>query len=291
MATKQRYKPADPVGAPTCSRLNVPPKAQSRLETGAPVLRSMGSGNSLTASGLTRRDLIKRCAILAGGAVLGSSALGAVPGGKAGWLEMLEDPARKLLPGKPDLDKVLALFPRTTGQPAFDPGVIAANIAKLRTTPAINTGHPFLDLSVKTGLAHIDATFRGDHPKYGVGVYAKDAHDGFPPTIIAAVDALSAWGLNRRAAREAQYVESLPNHPHRVQALTGVAAVRDFAPVTIPADHCFMLGDNRDNSFDSRFYGTVKRDRIIGRSRSVVLSFKEGNWLRPRWERWFSSLD
>ena len=178
MATKQRYKPADPVGN-----------------------RSLGSGDNVTSSGLTRRDLIKRCAILAGGAVLESSALAAVPGEKAGWLETLEDPARKLLPGKPDLDKVLALFPRTTGQPAFDPGVIAANIAKLRPTPAVNTGHPFLDLSVKTGLAHIDATFRGDHPKYGVGVYAKDAHDGFPPTIIAAVDALSAWGLNRRAAQ------------------------------------------------------------------------------------------
>ena len=36
-------------------------------------------------------------------------------------------------------------------------------------------------------------------PKYGVGTYAGGEHDGFPPTIIAAVDALSAWGLNQRA--------------------------------------------------------------------------------------------
>ena len=84
-----------------------------------------------------------------------------------------------------------------TGKPAFDPHIIAENIKKLQPVPAVNTGHPFLDLSVKTGLAHIDATFRGDHPKYGVGTYAQDVHDGFPPTIIAAVDALSAWGMSR----------------------------------------------------------------------------------------------
>ncbi len=104
-------------------------------------------------------------------------------------------------PGKPDLDTILGLFPRTTGEPAFDPDEIAAKAKSLRTSPEVNTGHPFLDLSVRTGLAHIDATFEGDHPKYGVGVYDRPEHDGFPPTIIAAIDALSAWGLNERAAQ------------------------------------------------------------------------------------------
>lgn len=107
--------------------------------------------------------------------------------------------------GQPDLDSILSLFPRTTGEPAFNPEAIAENIKKLQTQPAINTGHPFLDLSVKTGLAHIDATFRGDHPKYGVGRYAEDRHNGFPPTIIAAVDALSSWGLNSRATQLFRY--------------------------------------------------------------------------------------
>ncbi len=121
------------------------------------------------------------------------------------WLTLREDPVRKKITGSPDLDTILALFSRTTGQPAFDPGLIAENIKKLNPQPAINTGHPFLDLSVKTGLAHIDATFQGNHPKYGVGTYKADQHDGFPPTIIAAVDALSAWGMNERAARLLDY--------------------------------------------------------------------------------------
>ncbi len=123
----------------------------------------------------------------------------------AAWLDALEDPVRKQFPGKPDLDTILGLFPRTSGEPAFDPDEIASKAAKLQTTPEINTGHPFLDLSVRTGLAHIDATFDGDHPRYGVGVYARPEHDGFPPTIIAAVDALSAWGLHERAATLFRY--------------------------------------------------------------------------------------
>jgi hypothetical protein len=69
----------------------------------------------------------------------------------------------------------------------------------------VDTGHPFLDLSVKTGLAFVDATFQGDHPKYGHDEYGGAWHDGFPPIIIAAVDALSAWGINQRAAELFRY--------------------------------------------------------------------------------------
>lgn len=118
---------------------------------------------------------------------------------KQDWLAMREDPARKLFAGKPDLDRISALYPRLNGPPAFDPELIARIVATLKTKPAINTGHAFLDLSVRTGLAHIEATFQGDHPKYGVGTYAGKEHDGFPPTIIAAVDALTLWGLTPRA--------------------------------------------------------------------------------------------
>jgi hypothetical protein len=161
----------------------------------------------MTESKITRRDFIRKCVMMSGTAIFASPViLTAVEEKiKADWMAMLEDPVRKETPGQPDLDKILSLFPLTTGKPAFDPKIIAENIQKLQTNPKIETGHPFLDLSVKTGLAHIDATFRGNHPKYGTGVYGKDEHDGFPPTIIAAVDALSAWGLNTRACQLFNY--------------------------------------------------------------------------------------
>jgi hypothetical protein len=161
----------------------------------------------MTNAKVTRRSFIKRSVVISAATVLSPLAVPASSKGdqQARWKAAREDPVRNMISRKPDLDTILSLFPRTTGKPAFDPEAIAENIKRLRTQPAINTGHPFLDLSVKTGLAHIDATFRGDHPKYGVGSYAAAQHDGFPPIIIAAVDALSSWGMNQRASQLFHY--------------------------------------------------------------------------------------
>ena len=149
----------------------------------------------------TRRGFMRSCISVAGGTGLlaATRRSGAQDEASAHWRRMRQDPVRKMVPGVPDLDAIRALYAPLKGKPAIERALIEANVEKLRTWPAVDTGHPFLDLSVKTGLAHIDATFAGNHPKYGVGTYAGDEHDGFPPTIIAAVDALSSWGLNDRA--------------------------------------------------------------------------------------------
>ena len=121
------------------------------------------------------------------------------------WQKTMKDPVLDMLKGKPDINQILGLFPRQKGDPAFDPELIRENIQMLKPIPEVNTGYPFLDLSIKTGLAHIDATFKNNHPKYGVGVYDRPEHEGFPPTIIASVDALSAWGMNKRAVQLFDY--------------------------------------------------------------------------------------
>ena len=72
---------------------------------------------------------------------------------------------------------------------------------------------------------------------------------------------------------------------HAVQFLSDVTARRSFDPVTVPAASYFMLGDNRDNSEDSRYIGVVPRHFLIGRARRVLVSANIlGNWL-PRMER------
>jgi signal peptidase I len=74
---------------------------------------------------------------------------------------------------------------------------------------------------------------------------------------------------------------------------TGVADFdvrRNYGPVTVPPDHYFMMGDNRDNSQDSRYWGFMPRSYVKGKALFVYFSFGEGpSGLGPlgnvRWSR------
>ena len=55
----------------------------------------------------------------------------------------------------------------------------------------------------------------------------------------------------------------------------------DFVPIVIPAGHVFILLDNRRNSSDSRHYGFVAMDKIMGKVFKIYWSWdKEKNWIR-----------
>jgi signal peptidase I len=82
-----------------------------------------------------------------------------------------------------------------------------------------------------------------------------------------------------------QAIENMGGHSRTVQFLPAVAARRNFGPLQIPAGRYFMLGDNRANSEDSRYIGTVPRELIIGQANHIVVSADIiGDWL-PRLER------
>jgi signal peptidase I len=63
----------------------------------------------------------------------------------------------------------------------------------------------------------------------------------------------------------------------------------NFGPYTVPKGEMFMMGDNRDNSNDSRYWGPLELDLVRGRAMFLYWSWNsETNW--PRWNRVFQVI-
>jgi signal peptidase I len=58
----------------------------------------------------------------------------------------------------------------------------------------------------------------------------------------------------------------------------------DYGPTKVPANHIFVMGDNRDRSYDSRFWGFVNLDDVRGKAFLIYWSW-DGSDRWVRWER------
>lgn len=92
-------------------------------------------------------------------------------------------------------------------------------------------------------------------------------------------------------ARQAlRLTETVGQHRRRIQLLANARAINSFGPVVVPPGNYLMLGDNRDNSADSRYFGFVPRHLLIGRAQRILVSADiTGSWL-PRMERFGQRL-
>ena len=84
--------------------------------------------------------------------------------------------------------------------------------------------------------------------------------------------------------------EKLGHQRHAVMATPALNAIRSFGPVKVANGNYFMMGDNRDNSFDSRYFGTVSREKIVGQATAIAFSLDHNRHYLPRTERFCEKL-
>jgi signal peptidase I len=90
--------------------------------------------------------------------------------------------------------------------------------------------------------------------------------------------------VNGQRVEEEKYVEHKDGrtYPNRAYLSEQMRLRDNFGPITVPDGRYFCMGDNRDYSYDSRFWGTVPVDFLKGRAFVIYWSFgggtSDGTW-------------
>jgi signal peptidase I len=120
------------------------------------------------------------------------------------------------------------------------------------------------------------------------GLVVNGEHAAYESGDVARLDDLLA---QTQAHRPMVFREQRVLPAHDILRMPFGSPRETMPPVVVPEGMYFMLGDNRDNSADSRYIGFVPRRNIVGLASKVVVSFNPENHYIPRGHRVFHPLD
>jgi signal peptidase I len=96
--------------------------------------------------------------------------------------------------------------------------------------------------------------------------------------------------IQRAKMREWQLPHLVKRNPTTYQP-----DLQEWGPIVVPPDSFFMMGDNRDSSYDGRYWGFLPRKNVRGRPLVVYFSYDPSSWralpflTAVRWSRLFTS--
>ena len=168
---------------------------------------------------------------------------------------------------------------------------------EINTTPA--TVAAFKELDWVKGVEPLANYRKNDQPGetdpmiYGTPTF-KWNHDNFGPITIPKKDVTIP--INQQTITlYGPVIERYEGNENVTVDSTGIKiGGQAISAYTFKQDYYFMMGDNRDNSLDSRFWGFVPEDHIVGKAVFVWMSLDPNPaniWNKIRWNRLFRTID
>lgn len=126
--------------------------------------------------------------------------------------------------------------------------------------------------------------------------YEDDYTNNFIETTFKEMDLIEnkIFLKNKENKKEIEVIykkETINGIEHGIRLEKGNSHSVGLKSFVIPEDRYLMIGDNRNNSYDSRYWGLVERGEIVGKVNHVVFSLNQNNFLIPRLNRFFKRVD